>query len=116
LKTKLIDFGSANYIPIQKQDFFRNFTGTALYTPPEILRGESFQGPQVDVWCLGIVLYILSFNYPPFKTMNDISMLKFRKPDSVPSAGLWSLLRRILTLDPQQRPTCAEILKDEWIV
>jgi serine/threonine protein kinase len=47
---KLIDFGSASYIPKEKEDYFKNYNGTPHFAPPEIVRGHAYQGPQAEIW------------------------------------------------------------------
>jgi serine/threonine protein kinase len=58
---KLIDFGSASQIPIEKEDFFRRYNGTPHFAAPEIVSGHHYQGPQAEVWYLYINLGRLAF-------------------------------------------------------
>lgn len=35
------------------------YCGTPSYMAPEIVRKSYYRGPPVDIWALGVVLYIL---------------------------------------------------------
>lgn len=42
-----------------------------IYTSPEELRGED-NSLESDMWSIGIIIYTLIFNTPPFYTINDL--------------------------------------------
>jgi serine/threonine protein kinase len=76
LNTKLVDFGAADKIPSSSRDYFTTFRGTKQYIAPELLSNMIHRGPEVDVWCLGVLLYTLSFGSAPFETLEDIKALR----------------------------------------
>lgn len=41
--------------------------GTPGYIAPEILTSRSLYGKEVDLWCMGIILYALITSEMPFK-------------------------------------------------
>lgn len=62
---KLTDFGFSNkYNPGQKLE---TSCGSLAYSAPEILLGDSYDAPAVDIWSLGVILYMLVCGHPPFQ-------------------------------------------------
>lgn len=61
---KLIDFGSTAYMVKGKK--FATFCGTLDYCSPDVLLGNKYYGPELDVWTCGIALYTLVFSENPF--------------------------------------------------
>ncbi len=61
---KLIDFGSTAYMVKGKK--FATFCGTLDYCSPDVLLGNKYYGPELDVWTCGIALYTLIFSENPF--------------------------------------------------
>lgn len=52
---KLTDFGLSG--EIRPGHFNHCFTGSPLYSAPEIILTHPYIGPEVDVWSLGVLLY-----------------------------------------------------------
>ncbi|KAF9916368.1 hypothetical protein BX616_003954 [Lobosporangium transversale] len=63
LTVKISDFGLSTVTG--EQSFLRTVCGTPSYVAPEVLRNEAY-GKPVDMWSLGVVLYILLCGFPPF--------------------------------------------------
>ena len=61
---RLIDLGAARAVgragagPSRTRQFVE-FAGSRGYISPEILRGEAYSGVEHDLWCLGILLFVL---------------------------------------------------------
>lgn len=64
---KLIDFGSATFMEDGKM--FSTFYGTTEYCSPEVLAGNKYHGPELEVWSLGVTLFVLIFFENPFLDM-----------------------------------------------
>ncbi|KAG9508723.1 SNF-related serine/threonine-protein kinase [Fragariocoptes setiger] len=117
---KLIDFGFANqWHPDEKM---RTSCGTLAYSAPELLLGEIYDGTKVDIWGLGIMLYILLFGNNPFMQINDNETLtkildcSFIIPDrSEISESAKQLVRALIRRDPDQRLLVNQILCHPWL-
>ena len=61
---KIIDFGlAAFYAPGKK---LRVHCGSPSYAAPEIVARKQYEGPPVDVWSLGVVLFAMMAGFLPF--------------------------------------------------
>ena len=68
LNIKIADFGfSNNYDPEGKLD---TFCGSPPYAAPELFQGRRYTGPEVDIWSLGVILYVLTTGCLPFDGKN----------------------------------------------
>jgi len=65
---KIVDFGLGKVIGETNVMF--TACGTPGYVAPEILRGESYT-TKVDIWSLGVIMYILLCGFPPFYSDNN---------------------------------------------
>jgi len=109
---KLIDFGVSNFM---QDGVFRNtFCGTPAYAPPEMLLGEAYHGPEVDLWSIGVVLYYMLTGKCPFPNIGAILKGRFHKPETL-SPSCLDLLERMLTVDTQARITLEGVLNHSWI-
>lgn len=105
--------------------------GTPSYVAPEILENSRHRRytRAVDVWSLGVVLYICLCGFPPFSdelysrenpyTLADqIKMGNFNYPspywDHIGDPAL-DLIDRMLTIDADQRITIDECLEHPWL-
>ncbi|CAG2179122.1 unnamed protein product, partial [Oppiella nova] len=70
---KLIDFGFSNQWA--EGEMLRTSCGSLAYSAPEILLGDHYNGPKVDIWGLGCILYILLYGNNPFMQINDSETL-----------------------------------------
>ena len=59
---KIIDFGIS--CRIKPGEFLKARVGTPYYIAPEVLKKR--YNEKCDIWSLGIVLYMIVYNVPPF--------------------------------------------------
>ncbi|MEO5992926.1 MAG: serine/threonine-protein kinase [Arthrobacter sp.] len=112
LRPKLTDFGIARIMDGTRLTATGTMVGTAAYLSPEQARGADL-GPASDIYSLGLVLLEAikgDVEYPGNAVESAVARLHRAPaiPDSVPAA--WARLIRAMTaLDPQSRPTAAEL-------
>jgi len=121
---KLGDFGLATKLTFDDERK-RTVCGTPNYLAPEMLREKNGYSYQVDIWSLGIILYTLLIGSPPFETKDkndargvykNIKANNYKFPSSVPiSDEAKDLISKLLSNDPQARPSIKEVLKHPWI-
>ena len=122
-QVKLTDFGLSAMIDMQSE-VMRTACGTPAYVAPEILASRTGYDKAVDVWSMGVIIYILLCGFPPFYAQNDGELYRrikagryrFIKPQWDPiSDEAKAFIRRMLVVDPRQRATIPELLKDPWL-
>lgn len=62
---KITDFGLAKFRSNNKQSTMTTACGTPGYVAPEVLCNQPY-GAAVDMWSIGVILYILLCGFPPF--------------------------------------------------
>jgi serine/threonine protein kinase len=83
-------------------------TGTLPYMSPELLRGQAVDN-RGDIWALGVVLYEAACGKLPFygqTALETSAAILHELPPALPSwvpNGLWAVIQRCLTKEPQQR-------------
>ncbi|KAJ2610227.1 Serine/threonine-protein kinase [Coemansia sp. RSA 1365] len=118
-RVKLIDFGLANFF--DGHSLMDTFCGSLPYTAPEILRGDAYVGPEVDVWSLGVLLYVMVTGHFPFedpaqpRNYDRIMAGDFSLYGSM-SRPLQELLVRMLEPSPQRRISMLDVLQNVWLV
>lgn len=98
----------------------RDRCGTPAYIAPEILKGYGYEGPPIDIWSSGVVLYAMLYGNFPFKA-DDVDELenlilagKYSLPKDI-SEEARDLLSKILNPDPHTRFTAEEIMSHAWM-
>ncbi|XP_021264366.1 SNF-related serine/threonine-protein kinase-like isoform X2 [Numida meleagris] len=115
---KLTDFGFSNRF--QPGKMLTTSCGSLAYSAPEILLGDEYDAPAVDIWSLGVILYMLVCGQPPFQEANDSETLtmimdcRYTVPPHV-SAQCSDLISRMLQRDPRQRASLEQIESHAWL-
>uniref|UniRef100_H2YPH8 MAP/microtubule affinity-regulating kinase 3 n=1 Tax=Ciona savignyi TaxID=51511 RepID=H2YPH8_CIOSA len=118
MNIKIADFGFSNeFTPGHKLD---TFCGSPPYAAPELFQGKKYDGPEVDVWSLGVILYTLVSGSLPFDGQNlkelreRVLRGKYRIPFYM-STDCEHLLRKFLVLNPTKRGTLTAVMQDKWM-
>ncbi|XP_063692258.1 MAP/microtubule affinity-regulating kinase 3-like isoform X41 [Bolinopsis microptera] len=118
MNMKLADFGFSNeFTAGTKLD---TFCGSPPYAAPELFQGKKYDGPEVDVWSLGVILYTLVSGSLPFDGQNlkelreRVLRGKYRIPFYM-STDCENLLKKFLILNPVKRHSLEAIMNDRWM-
>jgi len=122
---KITDFGLSKVVG--EQSLMQTLCGTPSYLAPEVLLtcGTGGYSKAVDLWSLGVILFICLAGYPPFSE----EIKKYTLHEQIVK-GIYSfpkeywktvspqaidLVKKLLTVDPKKRITVDEALQHPWI-
>jgi len=118
---KIADFGLARMV--SAGDMMKTACGTPGYVAPEILQNKGYDSPAVDMWSVGVILYILLCGFPPFyeeelpALFDSILHARYDFPspwwDSI-SVGAKDLVKALLNLDSKARLTAEQVVSHKW--
>ena len=121
---KIIDFGMAKKASSISAGARHSTLGTPSFMAPEIYQNEVIGDAQkADVWSVGVIFYmLLSGGRPPFAygkcSLDELKQRVinggYREVENV-SQEASELLKSMLTVDPQNRPTAQEILRHPYL-
>lgn len=143
-RIKLIDFGlAASVVSHEPGSLPRNrkrltqACGTCYYVAPEVfdirddrlVEGEGY-GTEVDIWALGVLLYMLISGEPPFEgssqaaVLSKVATLRFSDRFLSFEGVRWQnvsskcrdLIARCMELDPKKRLTAAGVQLHPWLI
>ncbi|CAG05733.1 unnamed protein product, partial [Tetraodon nigroviridis] len=106
MNIKIADFGFSNEFTLGNK--LDTFCGSPPYAAPELFQGKKYDGPEVDVWSLGVILYTLVSGSLPFDGQNlkelreRVLRGKYRIPFYM-STDCENLLKKFLILNPSKR-------------
>jgi cyclin-dependent kinase-like len=125
------DWGLCRFMADTTRDFMTGEVITTWYAPPEVLRNECY-GLSADVWSLGMTLLELAHGDPVFKShdramfleemtaaaehdalssMESTLMQELKNRTEGLDDHFFSLLFRLLNLEPSARPSMDEVLR-----
>ncbi|CAG8665304.1 8235_t:CDS:2, partial [Gigaspora margarita] len=114
-KLKLGDFGLSRKLNLDRE-FAQTYVGTPYYMSPELIT-ESHYDVKSDIWSLGCLLYELCALQPPFQAKSQpVLAIKISAGTISPipsrySDELYNIIKAMLMVDPNQRPTTMELIK-----
>jgi serine/threonine protein kinase len=116
----ITDFGCA----VQAQGGARRdgFEGTTGFSAPELIV-HGWYSEKVDIWAVGVTMFIMLTRYHPFDVGQDIDQLdadilyngfeNLETPDGV-SEDAMDFMRRLMANCPDDRPDAEDALNDPW--
>ncbi|ETW05355.1 CAMK/CAMK1 protein kinase [Aphanomyces invadans] len=102
-------------------------SGTVAYAAPEVQTQSSDITTAIDMWALGVVLFIVLGGYHPFDAKSELTDANVRLAilrgefdfDHASWGGVSEdakdLIRRLIVVDPAARLTAADVLKHPWL-
>jgi serine/threonine protein kinase len=114
---KLSDFGFTR--EFESRMYMDTRCGTTAYAAPEMLANKRYLGQEIDIWSLGIILFVLLCGYLPFDDDDDRELRHqiIKAPVLVPlhlSAEAQNLIYSILQKDGSRRLSIFGILSHPW--
>uniref|UniRef100_A0A8C2ZJV0 non-specific serine/threonine protein kinase n=1 Tax=Cyclopterus lumpus TaxID=8103 RepID=A0A8C2ZJV0_CYCLU len=119
MNIKLADFGFGNFY--NGGEPLSTWCGSPPYAAPEVFEGKEYEGPQLDIWSLGVVLYVLvcgslPFDGPSLPALRQrVTEGRFRIPFFM-SQDCENLIRKMLVVDPARRISMAQIKQHRWML
>lgn len=115
---KITEFANA----VDSKGFAEKIVSTSHYLAPEVFSNTYTKAS--DIWSCGVILYTLLVGVPPFVGKTDADVKK-KAMKGVPGykEKAWArvsnhakrVVRLMLTLDIEKRPTAEELLQDPWV-
>jgi len=117
---KIADFGLSKIVGAQA---LMTACGTPGYVAPEVLTSGGY-GPEVDMWSVGVITYILLCGFPPFyhedlpELFEQIMNASYDFPEEYwkdISKTAKDFIRNLLVVDPKKRLTGKTALEHPWL-
>lgn len=128
IQLKIADFGLAADLAGVEDGKMHESYGSPEYAAPEILKDGPGYGIEVDLWSLGVIVFMMLSGVLPFsaddlgtmrrKVQNQSVDICFRQTAeqwAQVSAEGQAFVRSLLVKEPQSRTPCAKLLTSEWI-
>ena len=118
MNVKVADFGFSTQF--RDDSKLNTWCGSPPYACPELYLGQEYFGPEVDVWSLGVILYVLVCGSLPFdgsslpKLRAKILSGKFKAPYHM-SKECESVIRKMIVVEPTMRISLASLKEDPWL-
>uniref|UniRef100_A0A665WQV5 non-specific serine/threonine protein kinase n=1 Tax=Echeneis naucrates TaxID=173247 RepID=A0A665WQV5_ECHNA len=117
---KVADFGFSTQVS-NRNDALDTFCGSPPYAAPELFRDESYLGPPVDVWAMGVLLFFMVTGTMPFRaeTMGKLRRCIIEGTYSVPPwmpGPCQKLIKGILKTAPAERYAVEQMMGCDWLL
>ncbi|KAI8464277.1 MAG: kinase-like domain-containing protein [Monoraphidium minutum] len=122
---KIADFGLSKFF--SADNVLSTMCGSPQYVAPEVLGvgdGVKEYSPAVDMWSVGVILFILLSGYSPFDDDNDAVLFeKIKSGNYDDDDPIWEtvspegkdIVGQLLTVDAANRLSAEEALRHPWV-
>jgi NIMA (never in mitosis gene a)-related kinase len=120
MKNGVCKLGDLNVAKVVENGLLRTQTGTPYFASPEIWEDKPYSFKS-DIWSIGCILYQIAGLKMPFQGKNIKEVYYNLKNINIPplpdiySPDLMNMVKKLLKLNPDERPSTQEILEDEII-
>ena len=120
MKNGICKLGDLNVSKEAKAGLLQTQTGTPYFASPEVWSGKPY-GLKSDIWSLGCILYQMTTLKMPFQGNNfkevysNVLKCKYSPLPKIYSKDLDLLIKQLLQIDPEKRPSALEILEEPII-
>jgi len=120
MKNGICKLGDLNVAKVVENGLLRTQTGTPYFASPEIWEDKPYSFKS-DIWSIGCILYQMAGLTMPFQGESIKEVYYNLKKINIPplpdiySTDLMNMVKKLLKLEPEQRPSTQEILEDEII-
>ncbi|KAK0084093.1 hypothetical protein PV326_006419 [Microctonus aethiopoides] len=123
---KITDFGMSKFV--DAQTMMKTYCGTPSYVAPEIVRtgGHGAYTNLVDVWSLGVILYVSLTGHSPFQLKDSTISLPqqilkglYNFPTKLfghISRPAISLIKDMMTVNPTERKSIRQVMYHSWLL
>lgn len=117
LNIKIADFGMTSLN--RPGSLLETSCGSPHYCDPMVVSGEKYDGLMADIWSCGVILYAMVTGRLPFdddniqRLLQKVQVGQYHLPADLPE-DLRSLIKSMLTVDPDIRITLEDIKKHPW--
>jgi len=126
-RIKLTDFGLSRIVG--EGSYMQTICGTPMYVAPEVIANMGQKAPKgygksVDVWSLGVILYMMLCGEPPFDQRKSTPILEqvkkgeYQMPADLQlmlSQDARNLISQLLQVDVEKRISLEKIAQHPWI-
>ena len=115
---KLADFGFCREIPVNI--LMTTKCGSPVYTAPEIISTQKYDGKMADMWSLGVILFVLLTGKIPWDAINEtqlffqIQTAHFHIPETI-STSASNLISDLMQPQPDMRLSSDLAINHPWL-